>query len=104
MAIKPESMLALEEGAKLKPFDRELLVFNPVSWETHLLNEGGALVVAMLADGPQTVEQIQHAYRLALPDDESRNSCDAAVVSLLSQLSDLGLIRQGPPAGRNADR
>ncbi len=103
MTIGSQSILALREGAKLKTSDAELLVFNPMSWETHLLNEHGALIVAMFAGGPQTLEQIQRAYRLAQPDDEPSDSSDAAVVSLLTQLCRLGLIRQDPPAARDAD-
>ena len=39
-------------------FDDEALVFNPATWETHLLNESASIVLDALLEGPRSVDEI----------------------------------------------
>jgi PqqD family protein of HPr-rel-A system len=70
-------------------FDDEALVFNPSSWETHLLNEAGALVLDALVAGPRSIDEIvaQVESEVAVPDDFA-----GQVDTLLGQLESLGLV------------
>jgi PqqD family protein of HPr-rel-A system len=70
-------------------FDDEALVFNPSSWETHLLNEAGALVLDALVAGPRSIDEIvaQIESEVAVPDDFA-----GQVDTLLGQLESLGLV------------
>jgi PqqD family protein of HPr-rel-A system len=71
--------------------DDEALVFNPLSWETHLLNESASLVLDALLEGPRSVEEIVARARevadAVLPDDFA-----AQVGELLGQLESLGIV------------
>jgi PqqD family protein of HPr-rel-A system len=70
-------------------FDDEALVFNPSCWETHLLNEAGALVLDALVAGPRSIDEIvaQIESEVAVPDDFA-----GQVDTLLGQLESLGLV------------
>jgi PqqD family protein of HPr-rel-A system len=77
-----------EDTAVLR-FDDEALVFNPSSWETHLLNEAAALVLDALVAGPRSVDEIvaQVESEVAVPEDFA-----GQVDALLGQLESLGLV------------
>jgi PqqD family protein of HPr-rel-A system len=79
------------QGTRLTWFDGELLVFNPSSWETHLLNEAGASLLARLVAGPRSVGQLQEFFRDAHPNQPAQQ-CNSAVESLVSNLINLGVL------------
>jgi PqqD family protein of HPr-rel-A system len=72
-------------------FDDEALVFNPATWETHLLNDSASIVLDALAAGPQTLAEIVGyvvaAGEVALPEGFADQ-----VGELLGQLESLGLV------------
>jgi len=79
-------------------FGDEGLVFNPLSWETHLVSDPALRVVEVLASGPR--REVDLALELAAEDDEP----DVASVRnrlkpLLDELRNLGLVsaRAGAP-------
>lgn len=71
--------------------DDEALVFNPATWETHLLNESASIVLDALAEGPRSLEEIvgevASVAEAALPDGFAEQ-----VGELLGQLESLGLV------------
>jgi PqqD family protein of HPr-rel-A system len=72
--------------------DEEALVFNPATWETHLLNEAASLVLDALVEGPRSVDElvadVAKAGDVTLPDGFAEQ-----VGELLGQLESLGLVR-----------
>jgi PqqD family protein of HPr-rel-A system len=72
-------------------FDDEALVFNPATWETHLLNESASLVLGALLEGPRSVDEIVATVRrvcsVPVPDGFADQVGD-----LLGQLESLGLV------------
>ena len=72
-------------------FDDETLVFNPATWETHLLNESASLVLGALLEGPRSVDEIvatvTEVSDAAVPDGFAEQ-----VGELLGQLESLGLV------------
>jgi hypothetical protein len=99
----PALTLRLAAGTRMRRLDGELLVLNPWSWETHLLNEGGVFIVGQLTQGPKSVEQIQQAYRLAHASAREE-MCDGEVESFLSELIELGLVSEVPGTEADAGR
>ena len=73
------------------PLDDELAVFNPVSWETHLLNPGGAQVFEVLLERAASIRELR-AELEALRADEGEPIRDEQIEALLAELEDLGLI------------
>jgi PqqD family protein of HPr-rel-A system len=43
----------------LCPFPEHVVVFNPVTWETHLLDVSAATVLEALAGAPLSIEQVE---------------------------------------------
>lgn len=87
--------LAFPDDTPLLRFDDEALVFNPASWETHLLNASAALVLDALVAGPRSVEEIVGAVA-AQVDARGEAAVPAGfaeqVSELLGQLASLGLV------------
>lgn len=72
-------------------FDDELVVFNPETWDTHILNAAAALVFSELATAPRSAQEIESLLADALTADERENAADQAR-RLLDDLHTLGLI------------
>jgi PqqD family protein of HPr-rel-A system len=72
-------------------FDDEALVFNPATWETHLLNESASLVLGTLLEGPRSVDDIV-ATVTRVSDAAVPDGFPEQVVDLLGQLESLGLV------------
>jgi PqqD family protein of HPr-rel-A system len=95
------SSFALIPGTRLRRLGDEFMVFNPWSWETHLLNAEAVLVVRPLIQGPKSLEQLQSEYRDVHGDQDSE-VCDRAAESLLLELVELGLVSQDLETGVHA--
>jgi PqqD family protein of HPr-rel-A system len=66
-------------------------VFDPLSWDAHLLNPAALAVIDRLAETPQNVPQIEAFLTEALRPEERGMAHDHAH-ALLAELSSLGLI------------
>jgi PqqD family protein of HPr-rel-A system len=79
---------------KLFTFDDEVAAFNPVTWETHLLDASAAAVLEALARAPATVERIAPL----VSGSRAAEGADAAQLTraLLDQLEAAGLIEAEP--------
>lgn len=87
-------LIAPDDTAVLR-FGDEALVFNPASWETHLLNASAALVLDALAAGPRSVGAIvgEVAARVDAGGEATVPAdFDGQVTELLGQLASLGLV------------
>ncbi|HKO87468.1 MAG TPA: HPr-rel-A system PqqD family peptide chaperone [Burkholderiales bacterium] len=72
-------------------FDGESLVFNPLSWETHLLNVSAAEVVSVLSEGPQYFDILVGRMREAGMNVQNGVSVEDQLEGLLIELESLGI-------------
>ena len=80
-------------GIRIHRFDDEALVFNPLTWETHLLNGVAMSVLDALASGPRTEAQLLDGVWGGDGDVEPGSGRDAAV-RFLHELDSLGLVER----------
>ena len=52
-------------------YEEESVVFNPITWDTHVLNAAAAQVLSMCAGAGCTTTQVAHALTLWLNADEA---------------------------------
>jgi len=74
-------------------WDDQLVVYQPASGDTHLLNLVAGEVLVSLREAPARVAELadRMALRLALPPGERAKLLDE-IETLLSQLDELGLV------------
>jgi PqqD family protein of HPr-rel-A system len=94
MEIHRRYRLAGSRELKLFTFDDEVAAFNPVTWDTHLLDASAAVVLKALARAPATSAAIEHL----LSADPAASDSDAArlTTALLGELAAVGLIEPEP--------
>jgi len=80
-------------------FGAEAVVFNPLSWETHLLNETAAHVVDSLRRGPQGALELAAALAEDLDPESAPEAYADQVAVLMEELEGLGLAVREPSAG-----
>lgn len=73
------------------PLDDELVVFNPVSWETHLLNPAGAQLFEALLEGTLSLRELRVELE-ALRSGQDEPIREEQIEALLAELEDLGLV------------
>lgn len=73
-------------------FDDELLLFNPLSWETHVLNPAAAVVLDLLVQAPRSAREVA-AFLAELLCEADRERADEHAATLLRDLAALSLIR-----------
>ena len=77
-------------------FEDEAVVFNPLSWDAHLLNPAAIAVLELLLEAPRFGDEITAFLREALQPDEQPQS-SAYAQRLISELQALGLVRLSEP-------
>jgi PqqD family protein of HPr-rel-A system len=87
---------AVAPGVRLCILDDEAIVFNPFSWETHLLNCAAALALDMASSGPCTEATI-HALLAEVLDEQERPRAAEHARELVQQLLALRLLVEQPP-------
>jgi PqqD family protein of HPr-rel-A system len=83
---------AAVEGIRALDFGEECVVFNPLSWDAHLLNGAAAAVLELLTGGAQTEEEVA-AYLAELLVESERSEALPHGQHLLHELAQLGLVR-----------
>src|SRR5262245_38279882 len=83
---------AAVEGIRAFDFDHECIVFNPLSWDAHLLNAAAAAVLDLLGSAPQSAAAVEEFLRDLLVDSEKGEAAGHSQ-RLLEELSHLGLIQ-----------
>lgn len=89
---------AAADGLRVREFDDDAVVFEPVSWEAHLLNPAARAVLEWLLEGARTEDQIIAFLHDALQTEE-RAQAPAHARRLLGELQSLGLIHPVGDAG-----
>ena len=84
--------LTYPEGMRFL-FGDEYVVFNPLSWEVHILNPAASAVYDLLAEAPQSAGEIASLLSDLLVEDE-RHEAGAHATRIIGELSGLGLIAE----------
>lgn len=78
-------------------FEDEAVVFDPLSWDAHLLNPAAIAVLELLLEAPRSEDVIAAFLREALqPEEQPQASAHAQ--QLISELRALGLVRLCEPS------
>jgi PqqD family protein of HPr-rel-A system len=97
-----ECRYALSADVRIRRLDDDAIVFNPFSWETHLLNPAAALVLELSASDDCTVASVTEVLAEVLDDAERLRAAEHAR-QLLNELVGMRLlveIAAGPDAGQ----
>jgi PqqD family protein of HPr-rel-A system len=73
-------------------FGDEWIVFNPLSWDAHLLNAAAGVVLEQLSAQPQTEAEVADCLRELVTDVERAQALSSAQ-RLIGELVQLGLVR-----------
>ena len=89
-------------GLRIARFGFDAVVFNPISWQTHLLNDSAMRVFEALLAGPKLLDEIVSALGEEAADAESALDDLRMIEALLADLEALGLAEKAlePCAGR----
>jgi PqqD family protein of HPr-rel-A system len=87
----PPTRFAATAGLRVHDFGDLCAVFDPLSWDAHLLNPAAIAVIDRLAEHPHTVLEVEAFLAEALRPQERGLAHDHAQ-GLLAELSSLGLI------------
>ena len=78
-------------------FEDEWVVFNPLSWEVHILNAAASAIYQLIADGPRRQTEIESLLRELLVEQEREQAAEHAQ-RVIGDLISLGLVTEGAPA------
>lgn len=85
-----------DQGLRYRAWDNEIIVYNALSGDTHLLDLAAAQVLALLQqaplDSPSLVQQLAGLWQAA-PDEQMQHE----VAEILADLAALSLIAPDPP-------
>lgn len=81
----------LAPDVRIIVFDDEAVVFNPFTWETHVLNESATLVVERLQAGACGMTEVEELLAAVLDDTEKPLAAEHAE-RVLQDLASLRLI------------
>lgn len=84
--------LADPASTRILLFDGEAVVFNPVTWETHILNDAGAAVLGALRDAPRSRHELFELLGAARDTGDETRVLRDALDRLLAELESVGLI------------
>lgn len=84
---------AAATGIRTLDFGEEWVVFNPLSWDAHLLNAAAAIVLDLLGAEAQTEAEIAAYLRDVLVDAEQA-AAPAHAHRLIGELVQLGLVHR----------
>lgn len=92
---------AAVDDLRLRLFDDEAVVFDPFSWDAHLLNPAAIAVLELLLETPRSEDDLADFLEKTLRPDE-RPLAPAHARRLVGELQALGLIRVvGPSTSAN---
>ena len=93
-AEPPVARFAAIDHVRVLEFEDEAVVFNPLSWDAHLLNPAAIAVLELLLEAPRSEDEIAAFLREALQPEEQPQA-SAYAQRLISELQALGLLRFG---------
>jgi PqqD family protein of HPr-rel-A system len=80
------------DGLRVLDFGDEALIFDPLSWDAHVLNPAAWLVLAHLIESSRTEDEVEKLLGAALHPDEQAQAAQHAQ-RLLGELRALRLAR-----------
>ncbi len=86
-----EDRFAATSGLLMREFEDGVVVFDPVSWDAHLLNPAAASVLEMCMKSPVSSREVAAFLAEAL-NDQDRVEASVHAMRLLCDLSELGLV------------
>lgn len=86
-----EDRFAALDALLLREFEDGVVVFDPLSWDAHLLNPAAASVLEMCMRSPASPLEIASFLADAL-NDQDRVDAHVHAMRLLRDLSELGLV------------
>jgi len=101
---RPRWQLTKHPDVRVVRFGAEAVVFNPLSWETHLLNETAAHVVESLRRGPRSVEELASALVADLESESAPEVYTDQIAVLMEELEAFGLAVRARSEVNDADR
>jgi PqqD family protein of HPr-rel-A system len=84
--------IAAVAGLRLRHFGDEAVVFDPVSWDAHLLNPAAIAVLELLLDSPHSEAEVVAFLANALHPDEQPHAAGHGK-RLIEDLRSLALVR-----------
>lgn len=78
---------------RLREFADGTVVFDPLSWNAHLLNPAAAAVLDLCRTAPASVDDVERLLAEILAA-ESRDLAGTHAAQVLAELEDLGLVRR----------
>jgi PqqD family protein of HPr-rel-A system len=96
VSAQPLWRLVSHPDARLVRFGTEAVVFNPLSWETHLLNETAAHIVETLRGGLRSIQELAAALVADLDPDSPPEVYAEQIALLMEELEDLELVVRDP--------
>lgn len=93
---------AVAEGLRIRSLDDEAVVFDPLSWDAHLLNPAALAVLELLLESASSEREVA-AFLAGALEPGAQPDAPAHAQRVLSELRTLGLIHpvEGSPG---ADR
>jgi len=92
----PSRRFIVTNGLRILTFDDEAVVFDPLSWDAHLLNSAAIAVLELLQDEPRTEREVTAFLEDALQPKEQPRAAEHAR-QLLVELATLGLVHGDRP-------
>jgi PqqD family protein of HPr-rel-A system len=86
-----ELRFAPADGLRLRHFEDEAVVFDPLSWDAHLLNPAAIAVLELLQAAPQSEDEVIAFLAEVLQPEEQRQAASHGK-RLLDELQALGLV------------
>lgn len=92
-AAKVSARFVAADDIRILQFGDEAVVFNPMSWDAHLLNAAAVAVLDLLAEGPRCIDDVVVFLRETLREAEQSDASEHAR-KLLHEFELLGLVRR----------
>lgn len=89
--ILPVRFALAPAASRFESVGEHLVVFNEISWDTHLLNEAAAALLLSMVKGPRTLDELTALLEEVLVDAE-RSKAGLHAVEAIEQLRSLGLV------------
>ena len=81
------------EGLLLRHFEDEVVVFQPLSWDVHVLNPAATAILSLLMESPHSEEEIADFLSDALEPEQRRLAAEHSR-RILGDLCSLGVVQQ----------
>lgn len=95
--------LVAVDGLLIRHFVDATVVFDPLSWDAHLLNPSAHAVLELLLEAPRSEDEIIEFLEEVLRVEDQPQAA-AHGQRLIGELRSLGLIRQAVDSATNANR